>query len=94
MYTLTSMSQKPEKSQIIQDNRRHATDTGSCEVQVALISERVSHLTQHLKTHNKDFHSRRGLIALTTQRRKLLTYLKRTDLNRYNALIQKLNLKR
>jgi small subunit ribosomal protein S15 len=94
MYTLTSMSQKPEKSQIIQDNRRHATDTGSCEVQVALISERVSQLTQHLKTHNKDFHSRRGLIALTTQRRKLLTYLKRTDLNRYNALIQKLNLKR
>lgn len=88
------MSTQSDKSHIIQDNRRHASDTGSCEVQVALLSDRINHLTQHLKQHNKDFHSRRGLIGLTTQRRKLLTYLKRTDLARYNALIQKLNLKR
>lgn len=88
------MSNSIEKSQIIQENRRHASDTGSCEVQVALLSDRIHHLTQHLKLHSKDFHSRRGLIGLTTQRRKLLTYLKRTDLARYNTLVQKLNLKR
>jgi small subunit ribosomal protein S15 len=83
-----------EKSQTIEQYKTHAGDTGSCEVQVALITERVNDLTGHLKIHPKDFHSRRGLIALTSQRRKLLEYLKRKDLNRYNALIQKLGLRR
>ncbi len=83
-----------EKSDIIKAHQKDAKDTGSPEVQVALITARVNHLTEHLRTHRKDFHSRRGLILLTNRRRKLLNYLKASDLDRYNALIGKLNLRK
>ncbi|GBL42783.1 30S ribosomal protein S15 [Verrucomicrobiota bacterium] len=83
-----------DKSDIIKKHQQDAKDTGSPEVQVALISARVNHLTEHLRAHRKDFHSRRGLIMLTNRRRKLLAYLKSTDLDRYNALIAKLNLRK
>jgi small subunit ribosomal protein S15 len=88
------MPETIEKESIIRDYRLHETDTGSCEVQIALITARVNHLTGHLRDHRKDFHSRRGLIALTSRRRKLLAYVKRHDLNRYNNLIKRLNLRR
>ena len=83
-----------EKTQTIDQYKTHPGDTGSCEVQIALITQRVTELTAHLRDHPKDFHSRRGLIALTSQRRRLLEYLKRKALARYTALIQKLGLKR
>ena len=82
------------KQEIIKDYALNAGDTGSCEVQVALLSARIAHLTNHLSTNKKDFHSRRGLIAMTSRRRKLLDYLKRTSLDRYNSLIQRLKLRR
>lgn len=82
------------KSDIIKSNQKDAKDTGSPEVQVAIISARINHLTEHLRDHRKDFHSRRGLITLTNRRRKLLNYLKSSDLDRYNALIVKLNLRK
>lgn len=88
------MSEAVNKLDIIQSNRTHDADTGSCEVQIALLSARIAHLTDHLRTHRKDFHSRRGLIMMTNRRRKLLAYLKKLDLNRYNAIIQKLQLRR
>ncbi len=82
------------KVETIQQYQVHDGDTGSCEVQVALLTERITQLTAHLKTHAKDFHSRRGLIGLTSQRRKLLEYLKKKELERYTVLIQKLGLRR
>ena len=82
------------KSEIIKNNQQGAKDTGSPEVQVALLTGRINHLTEHLRNHRKDFHSRRGLIMLTNRRRKLLNYLKSSDLDRYNALIVKLNLRK
>lgn len=88
------MSENIIKSEIIESNRKHDSDTGSCEVQVALLTARINHLTGHLRTHRKDFHSRRGLIMMTNRRRKLLAYLRKHDLDRYNALIQKLSLRR
>ncbi|MDX2111186.1 MAG: 30S ribosomal protein S15 [Verrucomicrobiota bacterium] len=83
-----------DKSTIITDFRIHEKDTGSSEVQIALLSARISHLTDHLRAHRKDFHSRRGLIALTVRRRKLLDYLKRTNLEKYNEVIKRLKLRR
>ena len=83
-----------EKKPIIEDYRLHETDTGSCEVQIALLTARVQHLTEHLRTHRKDYHSRRGLIAMTSRRRKLLDYLKRHDLDKYNELLKRLKLRR
>ncbi len=83
-----------DKSDIIKKHQQDAKDTGSPEVQVALVTARINHLTDHLRSHRKDFHSRRGLIMLTNRRRKLLAYLKSTDLDRYNALIAKLNLRK
>ena len=83
-----------DKSPLIQDYRLHDKDTGSCEVQVALLTQRIAHLTEHLRTHRKDFHSRRGLIAMTSSRRSLLDYLKKTDLERYKTLIERLSLRR
>jgi small subunit ribosomal protein S15 len=83
-----------DKSDIIKKHQQDAKDTGSPEVQVALITARINHLTDHLRSHRKDFHSRRGLIMLTNRRRKLLAYLKSTDLDRYNGLIAKLNLRK
>ncbi|NBV38387.1 MAG: 30S ribosomal protein S15 [Verrucomicrobia bacterium] len=82
------------KSEIIKANQQDAKDTGSPEVQVALLTGRINHLTEHLRDHRKDFHSRRGLILLTNRRRKLLNYLKSSNLDRYNALIVKLNLRK
>lgn len=83
-----------EKQDTIQKNRRHDTDTGSPEVQVAIFSERISHLTEHLKKHVKDHHSRRGLLMLVGKRRRLLDFLRNTDVDRYRELIEKLNLRR
>ena len=88
------MSKQVNKQNVIEDNRSHDKDTGSSEVQIALLSARVSHLTEHLKSHRKDFHSRRGLLMMAAKRRKLLDYLKRTDLKRYQAIIEKLDLRR
>ena len=72
----------------------HATDTGSPEIQVALFTERINHLTEHLKVHTKDHHSRRGLLMLVGKRRRLLDYLKNQDVERYRSLIAKLGLRR
>jgi small subunit ribosomal protein S15 len=84
----------PDTASVIADNRRHDTDTGSTEVQVALLTDRIEHLTEHLKVHVKDHHSRRGLLMLVGQRRRLLDYLRRADVERYRALIAKLGLRR
>lgn len=79
---------------IVEQYRLHASDTGSPEVQVALLSARISHLTEHFKTHVKDHHSRRGLLQLVGQRRRLLDYLRRSDFGRYKSLIERLGLRR
>lgn len=83
-----------QKKEIIDRYKLHDTDTGSTEVQVAILSERISYLTGHFKTHAKDHHSRRGLIKLVGQRRRLLNYLKRKDIERYRALIEQLGLRK
>jgi small subunit ribosomal protein S15 len=88
------MSEQVNKQNIIAENRVHDTDTGSCEVQIALLTARVAHLTDHLRTHRKDFHSRRGLIAMTARRRKLLDYLKRNDFAKYTATLERHGLRR
>jgi small subunit ribosomal protein S15 len=82
------------KSTVITTYRTHDADTGSPEVQVALLSERITYLTDHFKTHVKDHHSRRGLLKLVGQRRRLLDYLKRKDADRYSALIQRLGIRK
>jgi len=85
----------PEKKQtIIDDYKTHPTDTGSPEVQIALLSERITYLTEHFKVHKKDHHSRRGLLKLVGQRRQLLNYLKRKSIDRYNTVIERLGLRR
>lgn len=83
-----------DKDKIIAEYKTAENDTGSPEVQVALLSARIAHLTEHLRSHRKDFHSRRGLIHMTNRRRKLLNYLKSTDLERYKSIIQRLGLRR
>ena len=83
-----------DKDKIIKEYQLDGKDTGSCEVQVALLSARIAHLTDHLAVHKKDFHSRRGMIALTAKRRKLLNYLKKSSLDRYNNLIARLKLRK
>ena len=82
------------KAEIIAAHRQHETDTGSPEVQIALLTERINHLTEHLKVHKKDHHSRRGLLMLVGQRRRLLDYLRRNDIERYRGIIAKLGLRR
>ncbi len=82
------------KQEIIDRYRLHNSDTGSPEVQVAILSERITYLTDHFKTHAKDHHSRRGLIKLVGQRRRLLNYLKNKDIERYRTLIEQLGLRR
>ena len=82
------------KQETIKKHAQHEGDTGSPEVQVALLSERISHLTEHLKTNHKDHHSRRGLLKMVGQRRALLDYLKRKNLDRYKKLIDTLGLRR
>jgi small subunit ribosomal protein S15 len=82
------------KAELISNYARNSGDTGSPEVQVAILSERISNLTEHFKTHVKDNHSRRGLLKLVSQRRQLLDYLKRADESRYRALIERLGIRR
>ena len=83
-----------DKRQIMQDFQRSEGDTGSPEVQVALLTARINQLTPHFQKHKKDVHSRRGLLRLVNQRRKLLTYLKRKDVGRYRTLIERLGLRK
>ena len=85
---------KPEKDKVIHTYRTHASDTGSPEVQVALLSERITYLTEHFKTHAKDHHSRRGLMQLVGRRRRLLDYLKGKDNARYQGLIERLGIRK
>jgi len=85
---------KVQKAQVISGYRTHDSDTGSPEVQVALLSERINYLTEHFKTHPKDHHSRRGLLQLVGQRRRLLDYLKGKDFQRYRGLIDKLGIRK
>jgi len=85
--------QKEEKAEIIDQFRLHDGDTGSPEVQIAILTKRISGLTEHLKEHKKDNHSRRGLLMLVGQRRRLLNYLKANDVERYRAIIKKLKLR-
>jgi small subunit ribosomal protein S15 len=82
------------KAALIKDNAKSAGDTGSPEVQVAILSERIANLTEHFKTHKKDNHSRQGLLKMVSQRRRLLDYLKNRDVPRYQAIIEKLGLRR
>ena len=88
------MLSKDRKTEVIGSYATHQGDTGSPEVQVALLSERISYLTEHFKAHAKDHHSRRGLLVLVGRRRRLLDYLRRNDVERYRALIAKLGLRR
>ena len=85
---------KEDKVQIISENARSSGDTGSPEVQVALLSRRISELTEHLKTHKHDHHSRRGLLLLVGQRRRLLNYLQKTEIARYRSIVERLGLRR
>ena len=83
-----------KKKEIIDTFKIHPSDTGSPEVQIALLSERINYLTEHFKIHKKDHHSRRGLLKLVGQRRQLLNYLKRKNIDRYHTLIERLGLRR
>ena len=85
--------QKEKKTEIIEQYKLHDGDTGSPEVQVAILTERINHLNNHLKTHKKDHHSRRGLLKMVGQRRGLLNYLMKIDIERYRTLIGRLNLR-
>ena len=85
---------KAQKAEVVSGYRIHGTDTGSPEVQAALLSERISYLTEHFKSHPKDHHSRRGLLQLVGQRRRLLEYLKGRDRERYSTLIGKLGIRK
>ena len=89
-----TMSTTVVKPEIIAEYKIHDKDTGSSEVQVALLTARINHLTEHLRTHRKDFHSRRGLLQMASRRRKLLDYLKRHNLPKYNELLKRLNLRK
>lgn len=88
------MPEKIQKQDIISQFKINDSDTGSSDVQIALLTARINSLTEHLRTHRKDFHSRRGLIAMASRRRKLLDYVKRHDLPKYTELLQKLNLRK
>ncbi|HEX6100571.1 MAG TPA: 30S ribosomal protein S15 [Thermoanaerobaculia bacterium] len=85
---------KEQKSNLINQYRVHDADTGSPEVQIALLSNRISYLTEHFKTHAKDHHSRRGLLKLVGRRRRLLDYLKQVDVERYRSIIDKLGIRK
>lgn len=88
------MMQKDEKQQIIEQYRTHEGDTGSPEVQIAILTSRINTLTEHLRTNNNDHHSRRGLLKMIGHRRNLLNYLQSKDINRYRAIIEKLGLRK
>ncbi|HOI15712.1 MAG TPA: 30S ribosomal protein S15 [Geobacteraceae bacterium] len=83
-----------KKQEIIKTHKRHENDTGSPEVQIAILTERITYLTEHFKVHKKDHHSRRGLLKIVGQRRRLLDYLKSKDIERYRAIIEKLGIRR
>ena len=83
-----------QKAQVVKQYQRAPNDTGSSEVQIALMTERINGLSEHFKTHVKDFHSRRGLLRLVSQRRKLLDYLKRTNADKYRSVIERLGLRK
>ena len=85
---------KETKEQILKDFRTHDSDTGSPQIQIALLTQRINELTEHFKTHKKDNHSRRGLLKMVSQRRSLLDYLKRRDIEQYHKLISSLGLRR
>ena len=88
------MIRKDEKTAVIEANRTHETDTGSPEVQIAILTARINELTEHLKVHKKDEHSRRGLLKMVGKRRKLLVYLQNNDIERYRAIVAKLGLRK
>ena len=88
------MITKDQKTTVIESNRTHETDTGSPEVQIAILTERINQLTEHLKVHKKDNHSRQGLFLMIGQRRRLLDYLMRKDIERYRACIAKLGIRK
>ena len=88
------MLEPEEKNKIIKDYKLHESDTGSPEVQIALLTEEIKKLLSHLKKHPKDFHSRRGLLKMVAKRRKLLSYLKEEGVRRYNSIIKKVGLKK
>lgn len=85
---------KEEKTAVIEANRTHENDTGSSEVQIAILTKRINDLTEHLKTHKKDHHSRRGLLKMVGHRRNLLNYLAKKDIERYRAVVAKLGLRK
>jgi small subunit ribosomal protein S15 len=85
---------REQKEAIIGQFKVHDTDTGSAEVQIALLTNRINHLTEHLKIHKNDHHSRRGLMKMVGRRRRLLDYLKKVDINRYRSILEKLNLRK
>lgn len=85
---------KEEKTEIIHEYAMHEGDTGSPEVQIAVLTKRINDLTEHLRTHNKDHHSRRGLLKMVGQRRNLLNYLQKSDIERYRAIIAKLGIRK
>ena len=84
----------PDKTATITEHRLHETDTGSAEVQIAILSERIRHLTEHMKVHKKDFQTQRGLLMLVGRRRRMLDYLRRNDVERYRTIIAKLGIRR
>ena len=88
------MMRKEEKTLIIENNRLHDTDTGSAEVQVAILTKRINELTEHLKIHKNDHHSRRGLMKMIGRRRSMLNYMAKKDINRYRTTIQKLGIRK
>lgn len=88
------MIRKEDKLSVIESNKTHATDTGSPEVQVAILTARINELTEHLKVHKKDNHSRRGLLKMVGKRRSLLNYLMKKDIERYRAIIAKLGIRK
>ena len=88
------MMLKEEKQAIIAENRAHETDTGSAEVQIAILTKRINDLTEHVKVHQKDHHSRRGLLKMVGKRRNLLNYLQKKDIERYRAIVKTLNLRK
>lgn len=88
------MLRKEQKNEVISDNRLHEKDTGSPEVQIAILTKRINDLTEHTKIHAKDHHSRRGLLKMVGHRRNLLNYLKNSDIERYRAIIEKLGLRK
>jgi len=94
IYEVKTMLLKEEKAQIIETYKTHEGDTGSPEVQIAILTKRISDLTEHLKTNKKDHHSRRGMLKMVGHRRNLLNYLMKKDINRYRDIIAKLNIRK